>query len=97
MRISTIGVVAVLATLAVPALAQNNFRILREFHQPQAPNVERADITIVQCQRNQYYIYRYYRSRGPNYRAIAPGYWGNAIGGRDHHTFDSAVRAACNW
>lgn len=97
MRMLRTGLIMALAMSAAPAMAQNNFRILREFHQPAAPNVERADITVVQCQSNQYYIYRYYRSRGPNYRAIIPGFWGNAIGGRDHHSFDSAVRAACNW
>jgi hypothetical protein len=76
---------------------QNNFRILSEFHQPAAPNVEKADITIIRCQGNEYYIYRYYRNSGPNYRSIIPGRWGNPLGGRDHHTFDGAVAAACNW
>lgn len=76
---------------------QNNFRILSEFHQPAAPNVEKADITIIRCQSNEYYIYRYYRKSGPNYRSIIPGRWGNPLGGRDHYTFDGAVAAACNW
>ena len=76
---------------------QNNFRILSEFHQPAAPNVEKADITVIRCQSNEYYIYRYYRNSGPNYRSIIPGRWGNPLGGRDHHTFDGAVAAACNW
>lgn len=73
------------------------FQILREFHQPAAPNVERSDITIIRCQNREYYIYRYYRRSGPNYRAIIPGRWGNALGGRDHWTFDEAAGAACNW
>ncbi len=88
---------AIFVLASWPAAAQNNFRIVREFHQPAAPNVERADITIINCQSREYYIYRYYRSHGPNYRAIIPGRWGNPLGGRDHHTFDSAVKASCNW
>lgn len=73
------------------------FQIIREFHQPAAPNVEKADITIIRCQNNEYYIYRYYRPSGRNYRSIIPGRWGNPLGGRDHWTFDAAAGAACNW
>lgn len=73
------------------------FQIIREFHQPAAPNVEKADITIIRCQNSEYYIYRYYRPSGRNYRSIIPGRWGNPLGGRDHWTFDAAAGAACNW
>lgn len=75
----------------------SRFQIISEFHQPAAPNVEKSDIAVIRCQNREYYIYRYYRSSGPNYRAIIPGRWGNALGGGDHWSFDDAARAACNW
>jgi hypothetical protein len=77
------------------AVAQN-YQVVRRFHQPAAPNREEADITIIRCANGrQYYIYGYYRAQGPHYRAIIPPYWGNALGGRDHFTFEQAIAAAC--
>lgn len=65
-------------------------------HQAAASNREEADITVIRCSNgNQYYIYAYYRESGPNYRAIIPPYWGNALGGGDHDRWEKAVAAAC--
>lgn len=67
----------------------------KRFHQSAATNREEADITVIRCGGRQYYIYGYYRTSGPRYRAIIPPYWGNPVGGRDHYKFEDAVRAAC--
>lgn len=90
--------VASLAFMVSPAQAQNNYRIVDGFIQDAAPNVEAAQITIIQCQNNEYWIYRYpLRPHGPHFRAIIPGHWGNPLGGGDHYSFEDAARAACSW
>ncbi len=72
------------------------YTIEQRFHQPAASNVEEADITVINCSNGrQYYIYGYYRNRGPYYRAIIPPYWGNPVGGKDHQQFEDAIEAAC--
>lgn len=91
-----------LSALALPTLAQTaaayDYVVVNRVHQTAAPNREAADITVIRCASNgqQYYIYGYYRGRGPWYRTIIPPYWGNPLGGGDHHRFDQAVAAACS-
>ena len=71
------------------------FKQLDKFHQPAAPNVEKADITVITCLDRQYYIYEYYRSSGANFRAIYPPNWGTKLGGGDHYSYEAAIAAAC--
>lgn len=77
------------------AVHAQQYVVENRFHQSAAPNREEADITVIRCGGRQYYIYGYYRSSGPRYRAIIPPYWGNPVGGQDHYQFEQAVRAAC--
>lgn len=72
-----------------------NYEVLEEFHQPAAPNVEKADITVIRCFGRKFYIYTYFRKSGPNARAILPPNWGTPLGGGDHSNFSWAVAAAC--
>lgn len=93
--IISLGVLFGLAMFTNAATAQN-YNVEQRFHQPAAQNREEADITVIRCNNgNRYYIYGYYRPRGPRYRTIIPPYWGNPVGGRDHYTFEQAIRAAC--
>jgi hypothetical protein len=87
---------AVTGVFAPDVASAKSYTVVKRFHQSAATNREEADITVIRCSGGrQYYIYGYYRSSGPRYRAIIPPYWGNPVGGRDHYQFEQAVRAAC--
>lgn len=82
------------------AWADDDYIVLKRFHQTAAVDREESDITVIRCTSGrsngrEYYIYCYYRNSEPNYRVIIPPYWGNPIGGHDHWSFEDAVAIAC--
>lgn len=95
--VSTILCLTIIGLQFISSNAQAaNYSVEKRFHQSAATNREEADITVIRCSNgNRYYIYGYYRNSGPRYRAIIPPYWGNPIGGGDHHRFEEAVNASC--
>ncbi len=95
LAISCLASIASLSLISVDVLAAS-YVVVKRFHQSAATNREEADITVIRCSNgNRYYIYGYYRSSGPRYRAIIPPYWGNPIGGKDHYRFEQAIQASC--
>ena len=69
--------------------------VVRQFHQPAAPNVEASNISHIRCDgptenRGEFYIYQYLNR--PGYRAVVPGTW--AIIG-NYPNSQLAVQAAC--
>ncbi len=84
--------------IATQASGYGGFTIKNEFFQGNLPNVEDAYITVIECANKvnkEYYIYKYFRTSGPNFRAVKPPYWGKPLGGRDYYSFYDAVDAAC--
>jgi hypothetical protein len=97
MRALMLGAVSV-ALLDVCHVA-SACNVLQTIHQAAAPNVEAADIDVLDCpcwNGKTYYVYHYLKrapSR-PAYRAICPPNWAQAIDGHDFDSFADAEAAA---
>ncbi len=89
---------AIVVTLLTSAAAQaGNYTVERSFHQPSAPNVRAADITVIKCSTRYGELWIYdYNDSSVGYRAIEPGYWASPIGGQNYSTFAGAGDAACH-
>jgi hypothetical protein len=88
------------STTATPTAgnSQQNCQMGQTFSQAEARDaygrltVEAAQIHVVSCSGQTFYIYQYLNRLG--FRAIRPPDWANAIGGRDYATFAEALAAA---
>src|ERR1700758_2677692 len=90
-RLLTAGIAAMTLPLLLPVTAQA-YQVVGRFDQPESRDaygrvtVEASVISVIACNGasengRQFYIYRYLNRLG--FRAILPGYWSYAIGGRD--------------
>lgn len=85
-----------LVFLTSHAMAQMDYRVIDGSHQRAGVNREKANIIVIRCaDGKKFFIYSYFRTEGPNYRAIDPPHWGSPIGGMDYTTYEDAVHAAC--